>query len=124
MNKERMLQDLILYIESGQKRINEAKQTVSENTSDFNMWYKYSIPEKRCNYPAILGVNTSIGKLVRKHMSWLMDEGYFAFVITLDFLLESIEILKKDYGVITQDEIDEIKEEIVELNFGSMANVW
>lgn len=117
------VQRLIEYIDSGEERIKGAKRIVCKNTIDFNIWYKYSVPEERCNYPSMLGMNTLIGKLINDKFSWLKENEFRGMVLSLDYLLQSMEVL---YGenVLSRKEIDDIKREIMKLNFGSMVNLW
>lgn len=120
---EEELEKLIKYIDSGEERLKDAKRIVCKNTIDFNIWYKYSIPKERCNYPSMLGVNTLIGRLINDKISWLKETEFRDMILTLDFLLEAIEILH-DEGKLTQKEIEDIKREFIQLNFGSMVNLW
>lgn len=117
------IQRLIEYIDSGEERIKDAKRIVCKNTIDFNVWYKYSIPEERCNYPSMLGMNTLIGKLINDKLSWLKENEFRGMVLTLDYLLESMEVLY-DERMLSRKEIDNIKREMMKLNFGSMINLW
>lgn len=117
------LERLMIYIDTGEERLRELKRKVCKNTVDFDIWYKYSIEEERCNYRSMLGVNTLIGRLINDKMSWLKDNKYKGMILTLDFLLESIEILYEE-GLLERKEIDGIKMEFIKLNFGSMINIW
>lgn len=117
------LERLMEYVDSGEERLKDSKRIICKNTIDFNIWYKYSIEEERCKYPSMLGVNTLIGKLINDKMPWLKDEEYKGMIITLDYLLESMEHLY-DEGLLERKDIDNIKREIITLNFGSIINIW
>ena len=117
------LERLMEYVDSGEERIKDSKRIICKNTIDFNIWYKYSIEEERCKYPSMLGVNTLIGKLINDKMAWLKDKEYKGIELTLDYLLESMEYLY-DEGLLERNDIDNIKREIIKLNFGSMINIW
>ena len=114
---------LMKYIDSGEERLKEAKRIVCKNTFDFDIWYKYSIPEERCEYPSMLGIDTMIGKLIRDKMPWLKEKEFKGMILTLDYILQSMEVLCEE-GKMTKEEIDRVKREIVRLNFGSMINKW
>ena len=43
--------------------------------------------------------------------------------IKKDYLLESMEYLYSE-GLLERNDIDNIKREIIKLNFGSMINIW
>lgn len=118
------LERLMEYIDSGEERIKESKRIVCKNTFDFNIWYKYSIPEERNVYPSVLGVNTAIGRMIHKKMRWLSSKEYEGLVLDVDFILLSAKHLSEDYEELTTEDIEEIKREIVKLNFGSMINKW
>lgn len=120
---EEELERLINYIDSGEERLKDTKRVVCKNTIDFNIWYKYSIAEERCCYPSMLGMNTLIGKLINDKLSWLKEKEFRGMVITLDYLLESMVNLY-DEGEINKKDIDDIKKEIMRLNFGSVINIW
>ena len=117
------LERLMEYVDSGEERLKDSKRIICKNTVDFNIWYKYSIEEERCKYPSMLGMNTLIGKLINDKMPWLKDEEYRGMIITLDYLLESMEYLY-DEGLLERKDIDNIKREIIALNFGSIINIW
>lgn len=117
------VQRLINYIDSGEERIKDAKRIVCKNTIDFKVWYKYSIPEERCKYPSALGMNTLIGRLINDKMAWLKEDEYKGMEIDLEYLLVSMENFY-DAGILTRKEINDIEKEIMELNFGSMVNLW
>lgn len=117
------LERLMEHVDSREERIKNLKRIICENTIDFNIWYKYSIEEERCKYPSMLGVNTLIGKLINDKMAWLKDKEYKGIELTLDYLLESMEYLY-DEGLLERNNIDNIKREIIKLNFGSMINIW
>lgn len=117
------IQRLIDYINLGEERIASAKKIVINNTNDFNIWYKYSSSETRYNYPSMLGLNTLIGKVFYNHLKWLGEEEYFGIVIDVEFVLETIENLLY-LELLTKNEVEQIKKEIVKLNFGSMKNIW
>lgn len=117
------LERLMEYVDSGEERIKDSKRVICKNTIDFNIWYKYSIEEERCKYPSMLGINTLIGKLINDKMPWLKDKEYKGMILTLDYLLESMEYLY-DEGLLERKDIDNIKREIIKLNFGSMINIW
>ena len=117
------LERFMEYVDSGEERLKDSKRIICKNTIDFNIWYKYSIEEERCKYPSMLGVNTLIGKLINDKMPWLKDEEYKGMIITLDYLLESMEYLY-DEGLLERKDIDNIKREIIALNFGSIINIW
>lgn len=121
-HSEEELARLIAYIDDGEERIKDAKRIVVENTTDFDTWYKYSIPEERCNYPSVLGINTLIGNLVNEKLPWLKEE-FKGINLDLDFLLETLEVLF-DEGELAIEEVNNIKREFVKLNFGSMKNIW
>lgn len=123
MYSDEEIQRLISYINSVEKRIKEAKRIVCENTIDFNVWYKYSAPEERYKYPSMLGINTLIGKLINDKMTWLKNKEYIGMVIDLDYLLEAMENLYLE-GSLSRKEINNIKREIINLNFGSVINLW
>lgn len=117
------LERLMEYVDSREERIKSSKRIICKNTIDFNIWYKYSMEEERCKYPSMLGVNTLIGKLINDKMAWLKDKEYKGIELTLDYLLESMEHLY-DEGLLERNDIDNIKREIIKLNFGSMVNIW
>ena len=117
------LERLMEYVDLGEERIKGSKRIICKNTIDFNIWYKYSIEEERCKYPSMLGVNTLIGKLINDKMAWLKDKKYKGIELTLDYLLESMEHLY-DESLLERNDIDNIKREIIKLNFGSMINIW
>ena len=121
-HSEEELARLIAYIDDGEERIKDAKRIVVENTTDFDTWYKYSIPEERCSYPSVLGINTLIGNLVNEKLPWLKEE-FKGINLDLDFLLETLEVLF-DEGELAIEEVNNIKREFVKLNFGSMKNIW
>ena len=111
------------YIDSEEERIKEAKRIVCKNTFDFEVWYKYSIREERCEYPSMLGIDTMIGKLINNKMPWLKEGEFKGMILTLDYILQSMENLNS-LGELTSEEIDRVKRDIVRLNFGSMINKW
>lgn len=117
------LERLMEHVDSGEERIKDSKRIICKNTIDFNIWYKYSIEEERCKYPSMLGVNTLIGRLINDKMDWLKNKEYKGIELTLDYLLESMEYLY-DEGLLERNDIDNIKREIIKLNFGSMINIW
>lgn len=117
------LERLMEHVDSGEERIKNSKRIICKNTIDFNIWYKYSIEEERCKYPSMLGVNTLIGRLINDKMDWLKNKEYKGIELTLDYLLESMEYLY-DEGLLERNDIDNIKREIIKLNFGSMINIW
>lgn len=117
------LERLMEHVDSGEERIKDSKRIICKNTIDFNIWYKYSIEEERCKYPSMLGVNTLIGRLINDKMAWLKDKEYKGIELTLDYLLQSMEYLY-DEGLLERNDIDNIKREIIKLNFGSMINIW
>lgn len=117
------LERLMEHVDSGEERIKDSKRIICKNTIDFNIWYKYSIEEERCKYPSMLGVNTLIGRLINDKMAWLKDKEYKGIELTLDYLLESMEYLYSE-GLLERNDIDNIKREIIKLNFGSMINIW
>lgn len=114
---------LMKYIDSGEERLKEAKRIVCKNTFDFDIWYKYSISEERCEYPSMLGIDTMIGKLIRDKMPWLKEKEFKGMILTLEYILQSMEVLREE-GKLTKEEIDRIKRDIVRLNFGSIINIW
>lgn len=117
------LERLMEHIDSSEEKLKESKRIVCKNTVDFNVWYKYSIEEERCNYPSMLGVNTLIGRLIKDKMPWLKEKEYRGMVLSLDYLLQAMENLY-DENLLDKKEIENIKREIVKLNFGSMINIW
>lgn len=117
------LERLMDFIDSGEQRIKESKRIVCKNTYDFRIWYKYSIEEERCNYPSMLGINTLTGKMINEKLSWLKEKEYKGVILTLDYIIESMEILY-DEGELSREEIDNIKRELIKLNFGSVKNIW
>lgn len=117
------LERLMEHVDSVEERIKDSKRIICKNTIDFNIWYKYSIEEERCKYPSMLGVNTLIGRLINDKMAWLKNKEYKGIELTLDYLLQSMEYLY-DEGLLERNDIDNIKREIIKLNFGSMINIW
>ena len=117
------LERLMEHVDLTEERIKDSKRIICKNTIDFNIWYKYSIEEERCKYPSMLGVNTLIGRLINDKMAWLKDKEYKGIELTLDYLLESMEYLYSE-GLLERNDIDNIKREIIKLNFGSMINIW
>ena len=117
------LERLMEHVDLTEERIKDSKRIICKNTIDFNIWYKYSIEEERCKYPSMLGVNTIIGRLINDKMAWLKDKEYKGIELTLDYLLESMEYLYSE-GLLERNDIDNIKREIIKLNFGSMINIW
>lgn len=117
------LERLMEHVDSEEERIKDSKRIICKNTIDFNIWYKYSIEEERCKYPSMLGVNTLIGRLINDKMAWLKNKEYKGIELTLDYLLQSMEYLY-DEGLLERNDIDNIKREIIKLNFGSMINIW
>lgn len=111
------------YIDSAEERIKDAKRTVCNNTFDFDVWYKYSIPEERCEYPSMLGVDNMIGKLINNKLPWLKEQEFRGMILTLDYILQAMEILLEE-NKITRKDIDAVKRDIVRLNFGSVINKW
>ncbi len=109
------------YIFHVQERIDYNKRIIADNSDDFNDWYKYSIPEDRFIYQSILGINTEIGRMFHNNLCWLSDEKYKYMSFDIEFIINCANNLIES-GV--QIDVEEIKKEIVKLNFGSMINKW
>lgn len=115
------IEDLKRIILQTQEDINNKKRIVAEHSNDFETWLNYSIPDERCVYPSILGINTAIGRLFHNNLQWLSNEEYKYMKFDIDFILDSVSNLIED-GV--KIDVEEIKQEIIELNFGCMINKW
>lgn len=114
---------LMEFVDNGERRITEARKTICKNTSEFDVWYKYSTPQTRNDFKSMLSTNCLIGDLIYNKIGWLRDKKYFGMVIELEFILQAIENLFYE-GKISKKEISNIKKEMVRLNFGSMINEW
>lgn len=109
---------LIKFIEEGQKRIDGAKVKLVSETNDFEIWKKYSIKH---DYKFLLGIDNPIRLLLDNHINWIYEERYT--VIDVDWILYSLQDLL-DEGKITEYEVEEIKNTMMKINFGSMKIDW
>lgn len=119
MLKNENIQDLINYIEEGQKKINSAKKKLVESTNDFEIWLKYC--EDKTKYSFILGSDTPLMKLLHKHCVEIFYSRYYELDIWC-VLSISDNLLKE--GFITKDEVEELKDYLHKINFGSMKIDW
>ena len=117
LNKE--AEELINYIEEGQKRIDSAKTKLVSITDDFNIWAKYSI--QKTHYPYILPRNSLLMDLLEKYYEDIFERRYST--IDLEWVLEFLNDLFKE-GHINKDDIEEIKKYLQKINFGSMRIDW
>lgn len=113
-------QDLINFIEEGQKRIDSAKRKLVETTDSFDIWLKYGIDKQE--YPFLLGRDNPIRIYFDEYFDWMYSECRY-MTIDIHWILESLEEMLIE-GKIDQDYVDEMKETLRRSNFGSMCIDW
>ena len=116
------LKRMINYINLGEDRVNGAKKIVLENTKDFNLWYRFSTEKSRVDYPSMLGIHTKVGKMIFNHVNWLRMDTYQGMIISLEDILTIADMLLEQ-ELITSEYVKELKQELVNINFGSMKNI-
>lgn len=116
------LKRMINYINLGEDRVNGAKKIVLENTKDFNLWYRFSTEKSRVDYPSMLGIHTKVGEMIFNHVNWLRMDTYQGMIISLEDILTIADMLLEQ-ELITSEYVKELKQELVNINFGSMKNI-
>lgn len=93
----------------------EIKDKILSRENDFNTWLQYG--EKQ-DYDWVLDRSTLTRQFMMKHMYMERYE-----TVTLNDVLERLEELYET-KCITKREVDEIKEDLMDLEFGSMVYDW
>lgn len=116
---DKTIQELITYIEEGQKRIDSAKTKLVSLSTDFDIWAKYSIDKTQ--YPYVLGMTSPLMILLEDYCEELFERRYT--VIDLEWVLEILNNLLRE-GFITEVEVEDMKKYLQKINFGSMTIDW
>lgn len=119
MLEEKNVQELINYIEEGQKRINSAKKKLVESTNDFEIWLRYC--EDKTHYKFIFGADTPLMKLLSEYCEWILSNRYSE--IDIYWVVEILNSLLQE-GFITEEEVTTMKIYLHKINFGSMKINW
>lgn len=112
------LDSLIKYADRLERNLKDVKSQIVSRTNDFDTWRKYSADKVRYEY--LLGINTKIRETLDKGGA-VKDYRYLE--VDIDFLLNLADVLIET-GIYNTKDKEELQQEIMKLNFGSMIINW
>lgn len=111
MNKE----EIIKYIKEHEEKAKELREKLIEEYNDFDTWAEYGIKK---DYGCL--IDKKQAPLFRKY--FIDDDDYYWEKYSTLYIDDVLDII--DSGNIDEDDIEELKQELRDLNFGSMEYDW
>lgn len=116
--EDHSLEYLINYALRLEKNLEVIRKQILSKTTDFEVWNKYSLEKRHYNY--LLGINTKIRQTLEK-ADMVRDYRHIEVDVRLMLHVADVLIEKGEY---TEKDKEELKQEMVRLNFGSMVIDW